>query len=154
MIGSFLNWIGSFFQNLFQVTFRFLGDLFGSLFNGLFTLLRTLFSPVLILLAMIFYFLYQLGVLVVKLIAVILGVGKILFSLVKGIIATMAGFSWTPSTPNHGGQWVSIFSHMSEGLDNFQLQNVAYVLHFMIWIATAFAAIKIIGSMSGGAEDN
>lgn len=152
MIRQFLNSIYKFFQNLFKTTFDFLGNLFGYLFQKLIDFLKFLFSPVLILIALIFYFIYKLGVLVVKLLAVILGIGKIFFSLVKGIITTLAGFSWTPTSRNDG-QWTSIFANMSQGMGSYQLDNVAYVLMFLIWFTTAFYAIRIISSMGGGSDE-
>lgn len=153
MIGQFLGWIGWFFQNLFKVTFSFLGNLFGYLFQKLIDFLTILFRPVLIVVALLFYIIYQVGVLVVKLLQVLLGIGKIFIALLKGIIATLAGFTWSPGARNDG-QWTSIFQNLSDGMSSYQLDNVAYVLMFLIWFGTAFAAIRIITSMSAGGEES
>lgn len=152
MIGRFLKWIGDFFTNLFKVTFGWLADLFGYLFQKLIDFLKLLFKPFLILIAVIFYFIFKLGVLVVSLLKVIFGIAKIFVALLKGILATLVGLSWTPTTPSHG-QWSSIFANLSNGMGSYQLDNVAYVLMFLIWFGTAFAAIKIITSMSAGGDE-
>jgi hypothetical protein len=152
MISRFLKWMGDFFSNLTSVIFEFLGNLFGYLFQQIINFLRMLFSPILIVIAALFYFVYQLGVLVFTLLKVIYGIAMIFVSLIKGIIATLIGFTWT-STPQNHGQWSNIFGNLSQGMENYQLANLSYVLMFIIWFATAFAAIRIISSMSGGGEE-
>jgi hypothetical protein len=149
MIGQFLGWIGTFFTRIFNSLIGYLGDLFGYLFQKLIDFLNLLFKPLFILIGIIFYFIYKLGELVITLLVLLLGIGKIFFALVKGIFLTLAGFSFTPTT-RADGQWTSIFTNVVDGLQFYQLDNVAYVLIFLIWFATAFAAIRIISSMRGG----
>lgn len=152
MIANILNYIGNFFQNLISVVIGFLGNLFGYLFQKLFDLLKILFNPIFIVIALLFYFIGKLATLVFLLLQVILSIGKLFYSLVQGILTTLAGFTFTP-TARDDGQWTSIFNHVTDGLSFFQLDNLAYVLMFMIWFSTAFAAVKIITSMGGGGGD-
>jgi hypothetical protein len=152
MIGSILNYIGGFFQNLTSVVFDFLGNLFGYLFQSLFDLLKLLFKPIFILIAILFYFIQKLATLVFLLLKIILGIGKVFVSLVTGIVTTLSGFTYTNTTRNDG-TWTGLFSHVSDGFSYFQLDNVAYVLLFLIWFGTAFTAIRIISSMGSGAGD-
>ncbi|WP_127490224.1 hypothetical protein [Paenibacillus ehimensis] len=152
MISDFLNWIGSFFQNLFKTLFGWIADLFGYLFQKLFDFLKFLLNPVLIVIALIFYFLYKLAALVLLLLQVLLAIGKLFVSMIKGLFMTLAGFSYTP-TVRSDGQWSSIFSNLNRGLGDYQLDNLAYVLLFIIWFGTAFAAIRILSSMKGGDDD-
>lgn len=152
MIADFLGSIFGFFQNLFSVLFGWLSDLFGWLFEKLFEFLKFLFKPVLILIAIIFLFLYKIGEVVLLLLKVLLGIGKIFFSLIMGIFKTLAGFTFT-ATARDDGQWTSVFKNVFEGLNYFQIDNVGYVLLFCVWFATGFAAIRIISSMGvGGGE--
>lgn len=149
MIAQLLKHITDFFQNLFSVVLDFISNLFGYLFQKLFDLLKLLFNPIFILIAMIFYFIEKIATLVVLLFKVLLGIGMIFVSLVQGIFTTLAGFSYTP-TARDDGQWSSIFGHISEGLGFFQLDNLAYVLMFLVWFTTAFYAVRILSSMSSG----
>jgi hypothetical protein len=151
MIGQLLKHITDFFQNLFSVVLDFISNLFGYLFQKLFDLLKLLFNPIFILIAMIFYFIGKIATLVVLLFKVLLGIGKIFVSLVKGIFITLAGFNYTPTVRNDG-KWTSIFGHISEGFGFFQLDNLAYVLMFLLWFSTGFAAIKILSSMGSGGD--
>jgi hypothetical protein len=149
MIGQFLNWIGAFFTRIFNSTIRFLSDLFGYLFQKLIDFLSMLFKPLFILVAILFYFIYKLGELVITLLLLLLGVGKLFFALVKGIFLTLTGFTFTASTRDDG-QWTSIFANVVDGLGSYQLETLSYVLVFLIWFATAFAAIRIFSSLRGG----
>lgn len=149
MIGRVLGWIGDTFTNLFSILLNFMANLFGSLFNGLIAVLKAIFKPILILIALIFYFIYKLGVVVVTLFAVLLAIGKLLYSFVMGLFNTLTGFVWTPAAPDHGS-WSDSIAQVFIALEPYQLDKLAYVLLFVIWIFTAFAAIKILSRQGGG----
>lgn len=152
MIAGVLNWIGNFFQNLFSGGLSFIANLFGYLFQGLIDFLKLLFRPVLIVIALLFYFIYKLGELIVMLFMVLLSIGKLLYSFVMGLFRTLAGFVWTPTSPNHG-QWSSPIREVFTGLEPFQLDKIAYVMIFAIWIMTAWAAIRILSGRGGSSGD-
>lgn len=143
MVGQIFNSITGFFQNLFAVVLSFLASLFGFLFNGLITVLKAIFKPILMLVAIVFYFIYKLAELFVTLFQVLLAIGKLLYSLVMGLFHTLAGFIWTPITPNHGS-WSGAINEVFIALAPYQLDKIAYVLMFAIWIMTAVAAIRIL----------
>lgn len=149
MIGQFLSATWTFFERLFKSAFGFIANLFGFLFQKLFDFLKMLLKPVFILIAILFYFIWKIGELAILLLQVLLAIAKLFFSLVKGIFVTLAGFSYTPTTPQNG-QWTSVFQNVMSGLDSYQLDVVAYILLFLIWFGTAFAAIRILSSMRGG----
>jgi hypothetical protein len=151
MIGQFLGWIGDFFTRITNSTFGFLSKLFGYLFQKLIDLLKLLFNPIFMLIGIIFYFIYKVGELALTLLELLLGIGKVFFALVKGIFLTLAGFSFTPSTPNNG-QWTSIFTNVVGGMESYQLSTISYILIFLIWFSCGFAAIRIISSMRAGAD--
>jgi len=150
MIGQILNASWTFLRNLFQSMMSGLADLFGYLFNGLISVLKAIFRPILIVVAIIFYFIYKLAELVSMIFQVLLSIGKLLYSFVMGLFKTLAGLTWTSSTPNHGS-WSQPISEVFKALEPYQLDKIAYVLMFVIWVMTAIAAIKIISSR-GGAE--
>lgn len=144
MIGQFLNWIGDLFIRLFQRMFEFFSSLFGYLFQTLFNFLKKILQPIFILIAVVFYVLYKIGVLVVLLVKLFMAMGKMLIMFVKGIIVTLAGFSYSGGSMPGGSQWVSVFKNLSaNGLSFFQLDVVAYIAMFSIWFFTALAAIRI-----------
>ncbi|MBY9087515.1 hypothetical protein KIH86_25335, partial [Paenibacillus sp. HN-1] len=89
--------------------------------------------------------------LAISLIALFLSLGKLLMAFIKGIFATLAGFTYTPSTPSNG-QWTPIFHNVIDSLGPYQLDKIAYILLFCIWISTAYAAIRIIGSIRNGGD--
>lgn len=143
MVAGILDWIGGFFKSLFAVVLDFLGRLLTGLIQGIITVLKTLFRPVLILVAIIFYFVYKVAELFLALLSVMLAIARLLYSFVQGLIVTIAGFSWTPTTPDHGS-WSSAIGEVFDGLAYYQLDKLAYVLLFAIWIMTGVGAIRIL----------
>ncbi|MFD0717687.1 hypothetical protein [Paenibacillus sp. GCM10027626] len=149
MVAKFLGYISSFFQNLFSVSLDFLGDLFKSLFDGLIVVLKAIFKPILIVVALIFYFVYKVGELVVMLVKVLLAIGKLLYSFVMGLFKTLGGLIWTPAPPNHGA-WSKPIQEVFLALEPYQLNKIAYVLMFIIWVLTAVGAIRLLSARGGG----
>lgn len=145
MIANILNWISGFFQNLLSVVLKFFSSLFGFLINSIFNFLKLLFKPILILIALIFYVIYKIGELIVSLVMVIVGIGKLLYSFLIGIFSTLGSLSWNDTTPQHGS-WTITFNQVFDSLELFQLDKIAYVVSFIIWISTAFAVIKILSA--------
>ena len=151
MVGRIFGAVYTFFKNLLASGLDFLAGLLGGLFNGLITVLKTIFAPILAIVALIAYFVYKLGELVVTLLAVLLAVGKLIYSFVMGLFRTLAGLSWTPTTPSHGS-WSAPIGEVFDALEIFQLDKIAYVLMFAIWVLTALGAIRILSSRGGSGE--
>lgn len=149
MIANVLNWIGSFFKNLFSVVLNFLSNLLGGLFQGLINVLKFIFKPILALLAIIFYFIYKLAELVIALIMVLVAIGKLLYSFIIGLFNTIASFSYTPQAAPDHGSWSSTINQAFAALEHYQLDKIAYVISFAIWMATAFGVIKILSARGG-----
>lgn len=152
MISQVLNWISGFFQNVFGVVLDFLGELLGYLVQGLITVLKLLFRPIFVVIGLIFYILYKIGQLVLLLFKVLLAIGKLVYSFITGLIKTLVGITWTPSAPDHG-EWSSAIGQVFQALAPYQLDKIAYVLLFVIWMLTAWAAIKILTGR-GAADDD
>lgn len=149
MVAQILRAVWEFTQNLYTVVLSFLRDLFGYLFNGLIAVLKAIFNPILILVALVFYFVYKLGILLVTLIKVLLAIGKLIYSFVMGIFKTLAGFVWMPFTPSHGS-WSAPIGEVFAALEPYQLNKIAYLLLFAIWMLTGYGAIKILSARGGG----
>ncbi len=148
MISRFLNWIGDLFIELFQRMFEFFARLFGYLFQSLFNFLKKILQPIFILIAVIFYILYKIGVLVVLLVKLFLALGKMMIMFVKGIMVTLTGFSYKGGAMPGTDKWVSVFGNISKnGLSFYQLDVVAYIALFSIWFFTALAAIRILSTI-------
>jgi len=149
MISSVLSWISGFFQNLLSVVLGFISRLFGSLFQGLITVLKLIFKPIFILIGIVFYAVYKIGELVVSLVLVLVAVGKLLYSFVIGIFNTLGSLAWTDAPQSHGS-WSHAIGEVFAALAPYQLDKIAYVISFFIWVLTALAVIKILSAR--GAE--
>lgn len=134
----------------FGYLFRLLGDLGGWILDGIWMLFKPLFD----LLAAIFYFLYMLGVVLVKVLEVVLNVGKLLVGVLTGLFKTIVGLSYTGTPAALPGSYNSAFSKIMPHINSLQLDKVAYVLIFGIWLTAGFMAVKIIGGMRGGGGDD
>lgn len=151
MIAKILKAVWTFSTNALGALFGFIADLFGWLFQKLFDFLKLLLRPFFIIIALILYFVYKIAELAITLIKVFLALGKLLISFIKGIFVTLAGFTYTPKTPSQGS-WTPIFKNVMQGLDSYQLSTISYVLMFCIWFGTAFAVIRILGSIRNGGD--
>lgn len=153
MLGRFFSSLFGFFGNLLSAALDWIGKLLTKLFNGLFALLKAIFMPILILIAIIFYFVFKLSELVFTLLKVLLAIGKLFYALVMGLLKTMTGFVFNPpAQPNHGS-WTPVFKNVFGGFDYFQMDKLAYILLFIVWITTAVAAIKILSSFGSNGGD-
>lgn len=149
MIANILQYISTFFKNSLSVLLKFFSDLLGGLFNGLITVLKFLFKPIFALIAIILYFIYKIGELLVTLVLVLVSLGKLLYSFVMGIFNTIVSLAWTSTTPPAPASWGNAIIQLFETLEPYQLNKLAYVVSFFIWITTAFTVVKIL-SKSGG----
>lgn len=144
MIANVLKWFSSFFQNLFNAMLKGIGAFFQSVIN----VIKWIMQPIFIVIGIVFYFLYKIGEIIVALVMVIVGIGKLLYSLVMGLFNTIASLAWTSSAPPDHGSWSYSINQIFAGLEYYQLDKLAYVLSFGIWVTTAFLAIKILSSRS------
>lgn len=141
----------TFLTRLFGRLFEFFGSLFGHLFQLLFDFLRLLLRPIFVVIGLLLYVVYKIAELAVTLIQLFLALGRMLVMFVKGLFQTLLGFSYSGSTPN-SGSWTPIFRNVSDGLNYFQFDKVAYVLVFLIFFATGFIIIRQIGSIRNGGD--
>ena len=149
MIGQILRAGWTFAERLTQRVLSFFSSLLGGLFQALINFLKVLLRPLFVVIALIFYIIYKIAALAVSLISLFLYMGKLCLAFVKGIFATLAGFTYAPTTPSNG-QWTPIFNNVMQSLGPYQLDKIAYILLFCIWVSTAYAVVRLIGSIRGG----
>lgn len=148
-IGSFLSDVfGDLFRMLYDV-FRWLGDLLARLFQSLIDVLVSFFEVIYELIKGLLYLLYKIGVCVAKFFGLIWDLVLLLWSFIEGLGRTFAGVFFTPvSSGGHG--YSGIMGKVAAGLEYFQLDTVAVILSFAIWLFGAFGVVRIVGSLRGG----
>lgn len=131
----------------FNYLFVHLGMLGTFILNGIWKLLQPLFD----LIGAIFYFVYKLGVVLVKVIELVLGLARLLIGLTTGLFKTLAGLSYsgTAASPLPGA-YTETIGQLQTIFTSLQFDKIAYVLTFGIWITTAIIALRLIGGMRGG----
>lgn len=148
------NILGDAFGKLWNIIWgavKWLGKQIAKLFQFLIDIIVAFFTVIYDLIAGLLYLLYKIGVLAVKLFQVLLEAGQLLWSLVVGLIRSMGQlvFSPIPKSPNnaYGEMMGQVMGSAGTAL---QLNSVATILLFIIWISTAISAIKIISSIRVG----
>jgi hypothetical protein len=133
----------------FNWLFSLLATLFSKLMNGLMWLLQPLFD----LIGIVFDFIIWTGIVLAKIVVLVFTIAKMLIGLIAGLFKTIVGFGYSGSVTNLPGSYQSVYTHIRPTLNTLQMDKLAYVILFGIWIFTAFAAMKIIGNMRGGGGD-
>lgn len=135
--------------------FNYLFGLIWTALQWLLNGLTALFRPVFDFLDAIGYFLYKLGVILYKVLELVVSLGKMLIGLGTGLLKTITGLSYTASAPS------PLPSAYSEAVGNLQpifaqlqLDKVAYLVTFAIWIMTAIITMRLIGGMRGGGSNS
>jgi len=146
--------LGDAFGKLFDLLWaiiEWIGNLIRKLFQSLIDLLVMFFKVIFALIDGFLYFLYKIGVLAVKLFQVLFETGKVLVSLVVGFARTLASLTYTPrgsSGTGYSEMLGNIFSRASV----LQLDVIAYILLFVLWMFTAVMAIRLISSIRVGGD--
>lgn len=146
MIRELASGIFSFFGNAFSTLFSWLGWLFSNLFQGLVDLLVTLFSPILGLLGSIFYFLYKLGALILKIIELVYKFVFFFVYIMKGLFVTLIGLSYNGQAAVLPARYQDAVNHLQPALQIVQLDKIAVLCLFAVWIFVAVSIIKVVGS--------
>ncbi len=148
MIRELASGIYQFFSGAFSSLFSFLGSLFSGLFNGLKSLLTWLFSPILALIGTIFYFLYKLGALILKVITVVYKLVFFFVYVMKGLFVTLIGLSYNGAGVTLPGRYQTVVNNIQPAFEIMQLNKLAILCLFAVWIFVGVAIIKIIGARS------
>lgn len=153
LLSKFLKFIADMFKAAFESLFDFLktlfkwiGDLLAGLFQILIDVLVSFFEVIYDLLRGLLYLLYMIGVLAVKLFQVIFELASLLWAFVVGFVKTLGSLFYVQkSSSGHG--YSQMMGEVASNLNVLQLDTVAYILLFLIWVMTALGVIAVIGSL-------
>lgn len=150
-IGGFLK---DAFQSLFDMLFdlfRWLGELLARLFQALIDVLVSFFMVIYELIKGLLYLLYMIGVCAAKLFLILWEVAKLVWAFVVGLTTTFQSIFFNPGTASGHG-YSSMMGRVASSLNVLQLDVVAYILLFGIWLFGAFGVIRIFGSLRGAGD--
>lgn len=136
------------FSNLWN-GLKWIGQQIGSFFQSLIDILVGFIDLIFSIIAGIFYFIFKVGMIVVEFFKLIFAVMKILWSFVVGIGKTLASLTYIQKNGS-GNAYSEMLGNIFTSLKVLQIDVIAYILLFVIWIITGFTAIKILGSLKGG----
>lgn len=146
--------IGDAFGKLFKVIWdgiKWLGNQIWSFFQTLIDIIVNFIEVIFALITGFLYFLYKIGVLAVKLFQLLFETAKILWSLVVGFGRTLASLSYTPRGSSGTG-YSEILGKLFSNLSVLQIDSIAYILLFVIWMFTAVGAIRLVSSIRVGGD--
>lgn len=150
-IGSFLKDAFQMLMNFLKNLFQWLGQLLAKLFQALIDVLVTFFMVIYELIKGFLYLLYMIGVCAAKLFMILWEVAKLIWAFIVGLTNTFKSVFFTPG-PTAGHGYSSMMGRVAQSLDVLQLDVVAYILLFGIWLFGAFGVIRIFGSLRGAGD--
>jgi phage-related protein len=142
------------FGKLFDVIWsviKWIGGLIKKLFQGLIDLLVGFFKVIYALIDGLLYFLYKIGVLAVKLFLLFFELAKMIVSLFVGFAKTLSSLVYVPrGGAGHG--YSEMLGKIFTALKPLNLDPIAYILMFVLWMFTAVGAIKLLSSIRVGGD--
>lgn len=148
MLRSLFSFLFSAIERLFNLIYdltKFIADLFQGFIQAIINVLLGFFNVIYDLIRCVLYLIYKIGVLAVKLFQVLWEIAKLLYSFVVGLTKTVASLFYTPkNTGGHG--YSETIGQVVSHLGLLQMNVVAYILLFLIWIFVAITVIKILGT--------
>ncbi|WP_249649181.1 hypothetical protein [Lysinibacillus sp. D4B2_S17] len=142
------------FQSLMDFLFncfKWLGQLLSRLFQALIDVLVSFFMVIYELIKGLLYLLYMIGVCAAKLFLILWEVAKLIWAFVVGLTNTFQGIFFVPATSSGHG-YCAMMGRVASSLNVLQLDVVAYILLFAIWLFGAFGVIRVYGSLSGAGD--
>lgn len=146
---SIWNFLYDTFSQLFKLLYQlfvWLGELLQRLVQSLIDVLVSFFMVIYDVIRGVMYLIYMIGVLAAKLFIVLFELAKLLWAFVQGFIKTIGSLFYTERTASGHG-YSEMMGRVVESMDVLQLDVVAYILLFLIWIMTALGVMSIIGSL-------
>ena len=144
--------IGDFASKLFNTIWngiKWIGQQVANMFQTLIDILVAFMDFIFALVASLFYFLFKIGELAIDFFSLIFGLVKILWSFVVGITRTLGSLTYIPQSSSNTG-YSEMIGQIFNSLEVLQLDVIAYIALFIIWITTGFGVIKIISNLKGG----
>lgn len=144
--------LGDAFSKLFGLLWDvvgWIGDLLRNLFQGIIDIIIGFFEVIYALIDGLLYLLFSIGLLAVKLFLVFFEVGKLLVSFIAGIGNTLSSLSYSTQASSGNG-YSSMIGKVFAAAGPLQINSIAYVLLFVLWLSTAYGAIRIISTIKEG----
>ncbi|EGW40146.1 hypothetical protein [Desulfosporosinus sp. OT] len=149
----------AFFQSIFQGLLNGLISIahwFGSIILGLFNAIKSfftaLFGPIILLLGGIWYLITNIFEVIVLIIKVVIGLLSVVFAIFGGVLNTFSGlmgFSGSTSYYALPGAYQQGFNTVTGFISQTGFNTIAYIMATFVWLATAYAVIKIAGGNGG-----
>lgn len=157
-IASFFQWLGgliwdaiTWLAGILWEVILWIGDLLGRLFSALMDLLMAFFEVIYALIDGLLYFLYQIGVIAVKVFLIFFELAKLIWAFIVGLGQTLASFRYNPrGSGGHG--YSEMIGQIFTAAQPLQLDVVAYCLLTVIWVFTAMQAIKLLSNIRVGGD--
>ncbi|OIJ07627.1 hypothetical protein BKP35_18240 [Anaerobacillus arseniciselenatis] len=146
-IARFFSWLGQ----LIWDAIIWLGDLLKDLFFTLLNLLLAFFEVIYALIHGLLYFLFQIGLIAVKIFQIFYELAKLIISFFVGLGQTLSSLSYTPQQSSGHG-YSEMISQIFTALEPMQLNVIAYILLFGIWLFTAIQSIKLLSNIRVGGD--
>lgn len=147
MIKEFARYLFQVLENGFELLIATMMYMFSQLLMALKDLLVFLFTPLLQLIGTIFYFLYKLGVLIVAVIELVFKLVFFFAYVMKGLFLTLIGLNYSGAVAAKiPTRYQVVFNQLDPALDFFQLDKVAVLCLWAVWIFVAISVIKVIGA--------
>jgi len=144
-----------FFQNLgyniinaIVSIFTWLGNFIGDLWNGFKNFMAQIFRPLLLFFQGLWYLLTKVFDIVVLVVQVIFGLFKVVISVIAGIFhtfATLLGFSGSTDYYYMPNAYQQGYAGVAGFLSQTGLSTIATIMIIFVWMATAYAVIRIAG---------
>ncbi|WP_378211110.1 hypothetical protein [Anoxybacteroides rupiense] len=150
MAGILTDAFGKLFDVIWSVI-KWIGRLLKKLFQGLIDLLVSFFEVIYALIDGLLYFLYKIGVLAVKLFMLFFELAKLIVSLFVGFAKTLASLVYIPRGSSGNG-YSEMLGKIFNAMKPLQLDPIAYILLFILWMFTVVAAIKLLSSIRVGGD--
>lgn len=149
----------TFFQTLFQYLLngiisvaQWFGNIFTGFFNAIKNFFTALFGPIILLIGGIWYLITSIFNIIVLVIKVILGLLGVVVAVISGVINTFSGLmGFSGSTAYYAipSSYQQGFNAVTGFFSNTGFNTIAYIMAAFVWMATAYAVIKIAGGNGG-----
>ena len=93
----------------------------------------------------------MIGVCAAKLFLILWEVAKLIWAFIVGLTTTFQSIFFTPGAGSGHG-YSAMMGRVANSLGVLQLDVVAYILLFAIWLFGAFGVIRLFGSLRGAGD--
>lgn len=154
LVMTILGWFGDVFGNLFSFLgdlfyrlMSFIGDLVWKAVRAVTDFLAWLFAPILELIGAIFHLIGRLIEFLGLLLYMFLKLGQLALAMISGLFRTILGLSFSGAKPSVPPNMAGGIDGIGQAMSIMQLDNFAYVLLVGVWIFTAVAVIRMLGTL-------